>query len=188
MDEVMKAFLHGARRGSPTADWVEWVHRSRGKSHCETCLKLDKCWFMKQNKPELPQHPFCHCETVPLSYECVLNEANAESAYSKYDPYLFNRGNVYTRNVYTHSKQKMFESWGYTIDDATWLQREIENQALAKYAAGEYTLGKLDEYGQHINIRIEIPHKYRTRPVSFVSGWMVYPSGTIHLATPYGGE
>jgi len=46
MDEIMKAFLNGAQRGSPTADWVEWVHVIKGKTHCETCLKLDNCWFM----------------------------------------------------------------------------------------------------------------------------------------------
>ena len=183
MDEVMKAFLNGARRGSPTADWVEWVHVIRGKTHCETCLKLDKCWFMNANKPELPQHPFCHCEATPIPYKRVLDETKAESAYSKYDPYLFNRG-----NAYSHNKQKMFESWGYTIEDAAWLQKEIEKQALEKYIAGEYSLGKLDEYGQHISIRVEISHKYAKRQVSFVSGWMVHPNGTIHLATPYGGE
>ena len=183
MDEVMKAFLNGARRGSPTADWVEWVHVTRGKTHCETCLKLDKCWFMNANKPELPQHPFCHCEATPIPYKRVLHEANAESAYSKYDPYLFNRG-----NVYTHSKQKMFESWGYTIGDATWLQKEIEKQALEKYIAGEYTLGILNDKGQRVSIRVEIPRKGDRRTVSFITGWMVYPDGRIQLTTPYGGK
>ncbi len=183
MDEVMKAFLNGARRGSPTADWVEWVHVTRGKTHCETCLKLDKCWFINANKPELPQHPFCHCEATPIPYKRVLDEANAKSAYSKYDPYLFNRG-----NAYTHSKQKMFESWGYTIDDSNWLQEEIEKQALEKYTAGEYSIGRLNEQGQRISIRIEIPRKIGSGTVSFVSGWMVEPNGQIHLNTPYGGK
>lgn len=183
MDEIMKAFLHGARRGSPTADWVEWVHVTRGKTHCETCLKLDKCWFMNANKPELPQHPFCRCEVKPIPYKRVLGEANAESAYSKYDPYLFNRG-----NAYTHNKQQMFESWGYTIDDSKWLQEEIEKQALEKYIAGEYSLGKLNKDGQRISIRVEIPRKNASGNISFVTGWMVYPDGRIQLTTPYGGK
>ena len=183
MDEMMKAFLHGARRGSPTADWVEWVHRSRGKTHCETCLKLDKCWFMNANKPELPQHPFCHCETMPIPYSRVLDEANAQSAYSKYDPYLFD-----TMDYYKHGKNKAFESWGYSVDDSAWLKKEIEKQALRKYVAGEYSLGKLNKDGQRISIRVEIPRKNESGNVSFITGWMVYPNGRIQLSTPYGGK
>lgn len=183
MDELMKAFLHGVRRKSPTADWVEWVHVTKGKTHCETCLELDNCWFMAANTPKLPQHPFCHCETTPISYSRVLEEANAASAYSKYDPYLFNRG-----NIYTHNKQQMFESWGYTIEDSKWLQEEIEKQGLGKYTAEEYSLGKLNEKGQRISIRVEIPRKNGSGSVSFITGWMVYPNGTIRLSTPYGGK
>ena len=36
------------------------------------------------------------------------------------------------------------KAWGYTVDDARWLQAEIEKQALEKYIAGEYTLIWLD--------------------------------------------
>ena len=82
----------------------------------------------------------------------------------------------------------MFESWGYTINDAHWLQSEMERQAREKYISGEYELGKLNAYGQRISIIIEIPNKARGGTISFVSGWMVHPNGEISLNTPYGGK
>ncbi len=105
----------------------------------------------------------------------------AESAYSKYDPYLFN-----TEGKYTHAKEVLFKEWGYTVADAKWLQNEIEKQALEKYTNGDYKLGKLNEHGQHIDIRVEIPRKDKPDIVSFTTGWMVYPDGHIRLNTPYG--
>ena len=82
----------------------------------------------------------------------------------------------------------MFESWGYSIDDSQWLQKEFEKQALDKYVSGEYTLGKLNKDGQRISIRVEIPRKDKQQTVSFVTGWMVYPNGQIQMTTPYGGD
>ena len=83
---------------------------------------------------------------------------------------------------------KAFESWGYTVADSAWLQRELEEQALYKYISGDYTLGKLDKNGQRINIRIELERKDSPGTVGFISGWMVYPNGLIKLNTPYGGK
>lgn len=82
----------------------------------------------------------------------------------------------------------MLSSWGYTVDDANWLQIEIERQAREKYISGEYSLGKLTKDGQRISIRIEIPRKNGTATVSFISGWMVEPNGRLRLTTPYGGK
>ena len=45
--------------------WVEWKHITMGKSHCKTCLRLDKCWFAKSAMPQLPQHAHCHCTAAP---------------------------------------------------------------------------------------------------------------------------
>ena len=105
----LKEFMTAFKKAAKTADtkWVEWVHRQTGKSHCDTCLKLDKCWFLEDKKPKVPQHFFCHCRVVPIDYSRVVNEATAKSDYSKFDPYLFNRD-----NRYEHNKQKLFESWG----------------------------------------------------------------------------
>ncbi len=74
------------------------------------------------------------------------------------------------------------------MDDAVWLQGELEQQALDKYVSGEYKLGKLNDKGQRISIRVEIPRKNKQEKVSFVTGWMVYPNGRIQMTTPYGGD
>ena len=66
----------------------------------------------------------------------------------------------------------MFEQWGYTVDDARWLQVEMERQAREKCINGEYELGKLNLFGQRINIVIEIPRRDQDGTVSFTSGWM----------------
>ena len=110
-------------------------------------------------------------------------DAVAKSDYRKFDPYLFN-----TPGTYTHNKEKLFLAWGYTAEDAAWLQAEIERQALEKYVAGDYQLGKLNHNGQHISIRVTIIRRDTGTAVSFKTGWMVHPSGWIQLATPYGGK
>lgn len=161
--------------------WVEWKHIPMGKTHCSTCLKLDKCWFLKANMPILPQHEYCHCTAAPKSTRTVQAQATADSAYSKYDPYLFN-----TNGSYHHGKEIMFNSWGYTVSDSLWLKNEIERQCLEKYKAGDYFLNKLDHNGQRINIIVTIPRKDGNGEASFTTGWVVYPSGRIQLATPYG--
>lgn len=113
----------------------------------------------------------------------MVSKAKTESAYSKFDPYLFD-----PEDHYKHRKGEMFAQWGYTIDDAAWLQAEMERQAIAKYVSGQYTLGRQDENGQRIDIRIELDRKDGSGEVSFISGWMVYPDGQIKLNTPYGGK
>ena len=98
-------------------------------------------------------------------------------------PYLFN-----TTGFYSHGKEKLFAQWGYTVDDASWLRSEMERQAREKYILGDYELGKLNIFGQRINIMIEIPRRDQTGTVSFTSGWMVRPNGELKLSTPYGGK
>lgn len=184
MDDFLKGFLKGNEIGDdPSTKWIEWKHISQGKTHCKTCLKLDSRWFAKSKCPKAPLHPYWHCVTMPISYSGVLDYASAESAYSKFVPFLFN-----TDGTRTHGKETMFADWGYTEKNATLLQKEMEEQALYKYVTGRYKLGKLDEHGQHISIRIELDRKVGTGTVSFISGWMVEPNGKIRLATPYGGK
>lgn len=171
------------RKSVDIPDWVQWTHHSEGKTHCEECLILDGCWFLKNNAPTWPHHPFCHCTLDPIDYAVVVLNIATQSDYSKYDPYLFDPG-----NCYKHGKNKAFESWGYTIADAQWLKNEIERQAREKYASGEYTLGKLDIRGQRVNIRVTIPRNNEPGDVSFITGWMVLPNGKLKLNTPYGGK
>jgi len=163
--------------------WVRWVHHSEGGSHCRECLMLDGCFFLEGKTPPWPHHPNCHCTLEPVDYAVVLLSTSAESDYSKFDPYLFN-----THGRYSHRKEILFAQWGYTVEDAQWLRAEMERQAREKYLAGDHTLGRLDQYGQRINIRIEIPRKNSNGTVSFVSGWMAEPGGKLKLNTPYGDK
>lgn len=184
MDDFLKGFLEAnAFVDDPSTRWVEWEHISKGRTHCETCLRLDRCWFLKAKTPKVPQHPRCHCMTRTIPYSTVVSRAKAQSAYSKFVPFLFD-----TNREYNHGKERLFALWGYTVKDAEWIQHEIERQGYYKYISGEYSLKKLDKHGQHIDIRIELNRKNEPGMVSFISGWMVYPDGTIRLATPYGGE
>lgn len=174
-----------SRKSATFPEWVRWTHHPDpdGKTHCMECLTLDGCWFSINNTPPCPHHPLCHCTLDPIPYAFVSENAVAHSDYSKFDPYLFN-----TNGAYPHGKEKLFQKWGYTVDDAKWLQTEMERQAREKYIAGEYELGKLDAYGQRINIIIKIPRRYNNYPAVFVSGWMVERTGKLKLNTPYGGK
>lgn len=140
-------------------------------------------WFAKEKTPKWPHHPFCHCILEDIPFTKVMYNCTADSAYSKYDVYLFN-----TKGRYNDNKKKMFESWGYTVEDVPYLKQEIEKQGLEKYINGDYALGELNKYGQRINIRVELPRKNGSGSISFKSGWKAYPNGHIQLATPYGGE
>lgn len=171
------------QKGAGLPSWVKWTHHSEGKTHCEECLRLDGCWFQKEKAPSCPHHPYCHCTLDPIPYTIVVSNASAHSAYSKFDPYLFN-----TKGEYPHGKDKLFHEWGYTVEDTHWLQAEIERKALEKYLAGDYSLGKLDKRGQRITIRVIIPKKDGIGEVSFITGWMILPNGELKLNTPYGGK
>lgn len=164
-------------------DWVSWTHHSMGESHCEECLTLDGCFFVEDNHPPCPHHPYCHCTVDPIDYSDVLDSAYTTSDYSKFDPYLFD-----PEKKYGHGKNVAFEKWGYNVSDSEWLQKTFERQALSKYLSGDYKLGKLNENGQRISIRISIPRKDKIGTASFITGWMVYPNGLLKLTTPYGGK
>lgn len=178
--------VNAVKRGDsiPTEpQWVKWIHRNLSPNHCSECLKLHNCWFSKESHPKHPHHTYCHCILEDIPYVNVMFNGTANCPYSKFDPYLFN-----TEKQYSHTKEKMFNSWGYTVADAKWLQNEVKKQALEKYINGEYQLGLLNKYGQRISIRVEIPNKTKGEFVSFITGWTVYPNGHISLNTPYGGK
>lgn len=172
--------------------WVKWVHEGKpaytnaekignialstltlGK-HCSVCLNLNGCCFPKSNMPEHPLHPGCHCKMEPI-YGIV---PKAECKLIKFTEYIFNPFNY-------KGKKALFEAWGYDIMDSEWLQAEFVRQANEKYANSDFDLGKLDLYGQSINIEITLLRKDGKGTVTFISGWMVYPDGVIMLTTPY---
>lgn len=181
LSEVLRAAIWGEQL--PEAPkWNKWLHRNLSDNHCEECLMLHECWFENEKTPKWPHHPFCHCVLEDISYNDVLTKSSVDSAYSKFDPYLFD-----IKGEYGHGKDKLFKSWGYSVKDSQYLKSEIERQGLEKYISGEYTLGKLNDKGQRISITIEIERKDKNSTVTFLSGWMVYPNGHIQLTTPYGG-
>ena len=171
------------QKADNTPKWVKWIHEPSGIFHCLECLQLNRCWFTRDNAPIWPHHEKCHCRLEAIDYLVVLINATAYSDYSKFDPYLFN-----TTGSYTHGKEKLFELWGYSVDDIPWLKAEIERQALEKYLSGDYILGKLDKNGQRINIRIAIERRDTGEIVTFLSGWMACPNGHLQMTTPYGDD
>ena len=122
-----------------------------------------------------------HVAIIVSNYEMLNQKLTAISTNSTH--IYSNRDNKYSRG-----KEKLFAQWGYTIEDAKWLQAEIEKQGRNKYISGDYTLGKLDLWGQRINIRIELQRRDTNDTISFNTGWMLKPDGKIVLNTPYGGK
>lgn len=174
--------------------WVKWIHEGDKKpaytteekklnvktasvDHCAKCINLNGCCFPNDNVPKYPLHPNCHCKVEPTS---DLN-FKAVASIDKFQEFIFHP----TKNK---GKKALFESWGYDIIDSQWLQEEYCRQAQEKYADGKFTLNKLDDYGQRINIEISLPRKDGKGEVTFMSGWMVYPNGKIQLTTPYGDD
>ncbi|MEG1882082.1 MAG: hypothetical protein RR207_06515 [Clostridia bacterium] len=142
-------------------------------------LNLNSCCFPKNNMPTYPLHPNCHCKVEPIGKV----RANAICGLNKFEKYIFNQD--LEKNS---DKKALFESWGYSIIDSCWLQEELVRQAKEKYANGDFMLGKLDSYGQRINIEIILPRKDKIDAIRFMSGWIVYPDGVIQNTTPYGGK
>ena len=194
-EDIWKKAKSNAANVMKNAGWVQWIHEgtnpattsvdktmnivlsllSSGK-HCAKCMNINGCCFPRNNMPEYPLHPNCHCKIVPIDKVW----ATAECPIEKFEDYIFDK-------IRNHGKKALFESWGYGKIDSVWLQQEFERQAKEKYESGNFTLGKLDRYGQRISIEIELPRKDRMGTVKFISGWMVYPNGVIKNATPMGG-
>jgi len=69
------------------------------------------------------------------------------------------------------------------------LAKLYQKQGLEKFKQGQFTLGKKDQYGQRIDLEIELPnlnHPLAT-PSYIKSGWMILPEGNIKLNTPFAG-
>jgi len=74
----------------------------------------------------------------------------AAAPLAKFADYLFREGGP-------EDKRHVFESLGYDIGDSAQLVKMYQEQAAVKFAQGAYTYGKLDKWGQRIDIEIELP-------------------------------
>ena len=161
-----------------SSKWIEWKHIPMGFLHCQTCLSLDKCWFNNLIRPEIPQHERCHCRGFSTPTPIANVTAHAKCDKSKFTDYIFS--DKYAWN----GKRDLFQLLGFTIEDSDYLKQEYEKQAVQKYCNSLYKLGKLNEFGQRINIDIEFERNGRN--IVFTSGWMVRPKGEIVNTTPLG--
>jgi len=171
--------------------WIEWDHLSIPNKpewlrdilrnimavlgHCMNCSALDGCYFVDRNKPAQPLHERCDCKKININYLIVKNSAKAQCDIEKFTEYIFKN------NEKSKGKNKLFNDWGYTINDSEYLQKEYCNQALTQYLKGNYVLKNLDRNGQRLAILTKL------NGIEFYSGWMLCPEGKIKNITPFGG-
>ncbi len=178
-----------------SGNWAKWFHsgipdepenvriekrkEAAMQGHCLECTSMSGCYFTNGERtfPKYPHHPKCHCKKLkenPVSVvsNCVIDK------FTKF---------IFSDNVRAKEKRFLFENvFGYTIDDSGYLQSEYVRQAKEKYISGDYTLGLLNEYGQRINITIDLDSRTQGK-VKIVSEWMVKPGGLITCNSPLGG-
>lgn len=116
--------------------------------------------------------------------EILERELNAivDVPVEKFQDYIFKDGA-------THGKNVIYEDLGYGKNDSEYLVNLYKKQAMKKYESGEYTLGKLDQYGQRITIEIELKGIGKSSDkISYLkSGWMIESDGSISLNIPFSG-
>ena len=78
-----------------------------------------------------------------------------------------------------HGKLGLMKSMGYSIADADDIYIIMSQNAKEKYLNGQYTLKKLNIYGQRINIDLTLQGKSNKgeKNYTFYTGWTVYPNG-----------
>ena len=162
-----------------TSDWIEWQDERIMVAHCAICQALNGCWFRDDNKPKMPQHPNCHCKRLFIDAPIPNETGRATCDIRKFTEYLFSE--KYTDN----GKIQMFRMLGFDIADSENMKSEFEKQAAKKYCNGKYKLGLLNEYGQRLNIEIDLTKNGRN--IRLITGWMVRPKGLITCTTPLGG-
>lgn len=143
--------------------------------HCGKCTALGGCYFVERNMPEQPQHERCHCGKFSISNDRAYSDIQANCPIEKFTEYVF------TDDKKSKGKKSIFESMGYTKENSYQLKNLFEYQAREQYLKGLYELDLLDEYGQRINIEMNLNGHL------FISGWILEPKGKMRNATPFGG-
>jgi hypothetical protein len=100
----------------------------------------------------------------------------------KFSDYIFKPGA-------THGKDRVFRSFGYGPEHSEELAREFTQQAMRRYQARDFVLGRADEYGQRITVNIDLVGRGDAagRSTTILSGWMIRPDGSLTLNTPFTG-
>ena len=182
--------------------WVKWIHwgipdeegkkRERKRKnleelgHCKECSVLSGCYFVKSRLPKKKAegdgllHPNCDCKLNGIAKP--NGKVTASCPIEKFTRYIFSDEEKYLLN----GKRELFESLGFGKEDSEYLKMEFDVQAKQKYLNGDYEIGKLDEYGQRIDITITVNSTTR-KNIKLVTGWMVYPLVKIVCTTPLGG-
>ena len=114
--------------------------------------------------------------------EGTLSTTNVSADIRKFTEYIFKDGAAPGKDV-------VYKNMGYSINDSEVLINIYKEQATFKYAKGEYTLGKVDSFGQRINIEVELPGigNAAGKTSYLKSGWMIKPDGSLSLNTPFSG-
>ena len=170
--------------------WVEWDHfgvpnqpkeyRDAVRSvlvllgHCLKCTVLDGCYFVARSMPEMPLHQNCDCSKFEISKDKVVKNATAECPIEKFTEYIF------TDIEKSKGKITIFESLGFSKNDASFLKQELEEQCLKNYLQGNYKLKDLDINGQRVAIPVTLSGE------NFYAGWLLLPDGKIINTTPFG--
>lgn len=105
---------------------------SSGK-HCAKCMNINGCCFPRNNMPDYPLHPNCHCKIEPIDRVWVT----AECPIIKFTDYIFDENK-------NKGKKELFASWGYGKIDSTWLQQEFERQVKEKYERGYFCSRRIE--------------------------------------------
>ncbi|MCL2599445.1 MAG: hypothetical protein FWD76_06035, partial [Firmicutes bacterium] len=152
--------------------WHEWVHGGDAKKahtinkkkknvelglskeHCPICLNLHGCWFVGSKSPIQPLHKYCHCAFVKIPTPVGGFGVIAQCDRRKFVEYIFNPD-----SAKGEPKGDFFRRHGYTIDDVDYMMGEYERQAIQIYGSGEYALGKLDAFGQRIDMWFTLPNR-----------------------------
>ena len=163
----------GTKEANTTAEKQDNVLLGETTRHCAKCLNLNGCYFPLDNMPEQPLHPYCHCYKTIIDRPIAGVSAKSDLPIEKITQYAF----------VDEGKKGFFESNGYRVKDAEQMQAAIEKQAVEKYCAGEFQLGGLTEHGQRITILVELRSE-TGEVLTFLTGWMVFPDGTIVNTTP----
>jgi len=158
-------------------DWIEWI--AQPNDWQDDCDKFNGCYFNAKQMPKHPQHENCQCRLEKIVKPIPNVTARATCDIRKFAGYVFDEEN-------NKGKKKLFESWGYSIEDSEYLQQLYISQALQKYCNGDYVFkGAGKRYGR-VEIVIELPISNEKRQM-IKTGWILLPKGEIKLSTPFSG-